>query len=166
MHNKFAELLLLVCNPNKWRTNVLFLRRWYERCLSRNPDAVYTFSNGKPRYDFVVHPGAKPEAIALRPTGADAVKVSKQNGVELSTSVGTVIQWGNIYAYRGNKRTASARRVALHSRAMWWNLMLSYNLKHPLIIDPLVYSTYYGGTGIDEITGRKLDTPGMSWLQG
>ncbi len=153
-------------NPSSWRTNIPSFGKVITRDVYPGIDAVYTFSNGKPRYDFVVHPGAQPDAITLKFTGADAVKVSKQNGVELSTSVGTVIN-GNIYAYQ----EINGREIPVQcSFAQQGDVVKfdvgAYNSKHPLIIDPLVYSTYYGGTGIDEITGMKLDTAGNVVVTG
>jgi len=153
-------------NPSSWRTNIPSFGKVITRDVYPGIDAVYTFSNGKPRYDFVVHPGAEPDAIALKFTGADAVKVSKQNGVELSTSVGTVIN-GNIYAYQeiNGRQLPVACSFAQQGEVVKFDVG-AYNSKHLLIIDPLVYSTYYGGTGIDEITGMKLDTAGNVVVTG
>lgn len=62
-------------------------------------DVVYSFQDDKPRYDFIVHPGANPNDITLRFQGANSVRVNEKNMLQLSTVLGDIVH-GSIYAYQ------------------------------------------------------------------
>lgn len=153
-------------NPGKWRTNVPSFEKVITRDVYRGIDAVYTMQDGKPRYDFIIHPGGNPEDITLRFDGADAVNVSKKNGVELSTVVGNVMN-GNIYAYQvmNGKEVPVQCSFEQHGDVVKFAVE-TYDRERQLIIDPLVYSTYFGGSEMDEVTAIKIDTAGNIVIAG
>ena len=53
-------------------------------------DLKLSLDRGKPRYDLVVNPGAKPSTIAMRYRGADAMSVSHKGELSYRTPFGTV----------------------------------------------------------------------------
>lgn len=152
--------------PRAWRTNIPAFGKVVCSDIYRGIDAVYTLQDGKPRYDFIIHPGGRPEDITLRFTGADAVNVSNKNGVELSTVLGSVVN-GNIYAYQIiNGRQVQVRcSFEQHGDEVKFAVD-TYDRERQLVIDPLVYSTYLGGSGIDEVTAMKVDTAGNVVVTG
>lgn len=125
------------------------------------------FDHGQPRYDLVVAPGARPEQIKIDFKGANGVVVEKER-LALGTQLGQVFQ-GKLFAYQmvnGAKKPVKAEfvsagksQVALH--------VGSYDKSRELIIDPLVYGSYYGGDdGMDEVTGVTSDAAGGTYLTG
>lgn len=153
-------------DPSAWRTNVPAYTRLISEEVYPGIDAVYTFQDGKPRYDFVVKPGANPSNIALRFKGANSVTITEDKGIKLSTVLGAVYN-GNIYAYQkvdGREVKVNCAFVKNGDNVQF--AVGSYDSKKPLVIDPLVYGTYFGGSSNDEITGMKLDKSGNVAIAG
>lgn len=153
-------------DPSAWRTNVPAYTRLISEEVYPGIDAVYTFQDGKPRYDFIVKPGADPSAIAIRFNGANSVTVTEDKGVKLSTVLGAVYN-GHIYAYQkidGREVKVNCAFVK-NGDNVQFNVG-SYDTKKPLVIDPLVYATYYGGTGTDDITGMTIEKSATNVVTG
>ncbi|MBS1561335.1 MAG: SBBP repeat-containing protein [Bacteroidetes bacterium] len=122
-------------------------------------DVVYRTINGKVRYDFDVQPGADASVIAMSWKGANGMQAkdatlrlgtfgSFENGVVIDEL--TAFQQGTStvpcrfdVTRNGNDYTASFKLGA-------------YDRSRPLTIDPIVYSSFYGGDGDDRITGLKI----------
>ena len=150
----------------KWQTGVPVFSKLRSEEVYPGIDVVYSFQDGKPRYDFVVKPGANPSSIALRFNGANSVSVSADKGITLSTKLGDMYN-GNIYAYQ----TINGREMQVPCEFTKQGEEVkftvgNYDKNAPLVIDPLVYSTYFGGSGNDEINGIALDNLGNVVVAG
>jgi hypothetical protein len=153
-------------NPNKWQTNVPTFAKLNGKDIYPGIDVVYSFQEGKPRYDFIVKPNANPSAISLRFNGANSVSVSEDKGITLTTKLGNMYN-GNIYAYQHSE----GREVQIPCRFDIQGEVVKfavgkYDTQKPLVIDPLVYSSYFGGSGNDEINGITLDNFGNVVIAG
>lgn len=119
---------------------------------------VYTES-GRPRYDMVVAPGAAPESIKMRFRGASSVEVDKDGNLVLGTKVGSFEHRG-LFAYQiknGKKEQVPASFVETRENEVSFRLG-SYDKNSDLIIDPIVYGSYYGGDqGLDEVRAVAAD---------
>ena len=153
-------------DKTKWQTGVPVFSKLRSEEVYPGIDVVYSFQAGKPRYDFVVKPGANPSSIALRFNGANNVSVSSDKGITLSTKLGDMYN-GNIYAYQ----TINGREMQVpceftkHGEEVKFSVG-NYDKNAPLVIDPLVYSTYFGGSAADDINGIKLDKTGNVVVAG
>lgn len=112
------------------------------------------FEEGQMRYDMIVAPHADASKIALEFDGADGLRVNGDGDLVLQTSVGDVVQ-GKLYAYqvRNGRRVQVACRFSAKQQKVSFALG-KYDPALPLVIDPLVWGTYLGGTGNDDI--RKI----------
>lgn len=132
-----------------------------------NVDAVAYFDGKAPRYDFVLHPGAKPEDVRFAFKGAN-VKVASAKKLLVETVLGSRYQEG-LFAYQivGGKRVevpVSFKQVGDNKIGF---AVSAYDKSKDLIIDPLVYGTYYGGDqGFDEVRGVAADDSGNVYLTG
>ncbi|HSI73746.1 MAG TPA: hypothetical protein VK934_11280 [Fimbriimonas sp.] len=130
-------------------------------------DARSYFDNGLPRYDLVVAPGANPNQIKLAFKGAD--KVSVQGGeIVLGTKLGAQ-KHGKLFAYQlvnGRKQQVAARFTQSGARTVSFELG-AYDHSKQLVIDPLIYGSYYGGDGgQDEVHAVTSDTKGGVYMTG
>jgi hypothetical protein len=142
-----------------------FRELWY-RGVYRGIDIRVYEDGGRPRYDFVLHPGSSADSISLVFDGAYHVRVTDKT-VHLGTAEGEVLQDG-LYAYQesGNERREVACRFVLRQSGAVGFELGEYDLARPLIIDPLVYSTFIGGTLGDEGYGIALDASGNMYIVG
>ncbi|MBK9248317.1 MAG: SBBP repeat-containing protein [Ignavibacteria bacterium] len=153
-------------DPTAWRSNVPAYTRLISKEVYPGVDAIYTFQDGKPRYDFIVKPGANPASIAIRFNGANAVSVTEDKGVKLSTVLGAVYN-GHIYAYQNlNGREVKVNcSFVKNGENVQFNVG-NYDRNQPLVIDPIVYASYFGGSGNDDITGMAFDKVGNVVITG
>jgi hypothetical protein len=114
---------------------------------------------GKPRFDFIVEPGASPSKIQMKLAGAEAVQI--QNGSELivKTSVGQIRQ-ADLKAFQvieGERVMVPVEYQIVGKDTVGFKVG-AYDRSHDLIIDPLVYGSYYGGdSGFDEVHAVAAD---------
>ena len=132
-----------------------------------NIDAVAYFDGKAPRYDFIVHPGANSEDIRFAFKGA-AAKVVASDKLEVKTVLGDRFQEG-LYAYQtidGKKVSVPVSFKQIDATHIGFNVG-NYDKSKDLVIDPLVYGTYYGGDqGFDEVRGVAADATGNVYLTG
>lgn len=125
----------------------------YSRLIYRNVwhgiDIIYYFQNNDLKYDYVIHPGADPSDVRLSWLGLeDGLKIEGDE-LLLATSVGVmreIIPEAYQRDDRGNRipvevemRLQSESEFGIEVAGKWDN-------ERDLVIDPLVYSTFLGGS--------------------
>ena len=130
---------------SKWAIGV---RRYAEATAQRiypGISARYYYDRGMPRYDLIVAPGADPSAVKMHFQGAKSVAMSPSGALRIGTSVGTIEERG-LYAYQsegGSKKQVACRMVA-EGKSVAFRVS-HYDRSKPLVIDPLVFATFFGG---------------------
>ncbi|MEI7578211.1 MAG: SBBP repeat-containing protein [Armatimonadota bacterium] len=131
-------------------------------------DAIAYFENKTPRYDFIVKPGASPKSINLNFKGASSLKVVDDHRLEIGTVLGSKYQQG-LFAYQmvGSKQVAVPVKFKKIDDTHIGFEVGAYDKTKSLVIDPLVYGTYYGGDrGWDEVRGVAADSLGSVYITG
>lgn len=153
-------------DPAAWITDV----RAYQQVTWPNVydsiDALFYHDAGQLRYDFIVHPGADPTAIRLRFDGATFVRRT-DSSLQIGTAVGFIEQSG-LLAYQivdGLRRVVPCAFIQLSDSSVGFSVA-AYDRTKPLVIDPIIYSTFIGGTGSDDITGLATDAAGSPIVCG
>lgn len=136
--------------------------------IYKGVDAVAYFDGKTPRYDFIVKPGAQPSSIRFSFKGIDAVQVVSPNRLKMNTVLGERFQEG-LFAYQdinGRKVSVPVAFKQIDKSRVGFEVG-AYDQSKPLVIDPLVYGTYYGGdSGFDEVHGVAADSIGNVYLTG
>lgn len=99
------------------------------------------------KYDWILHPGAKPDDIRLNYSFTEGLELI-DGDLHIHTSLETVVEKAP-YAYQviKGKRQEIPCRFVVNGSTVSYQLG-DYAQEHPLIIDPiLVFSTYTGSTG-------------------
>src|SRR5579862_1584543 len=147
-------------NPSQWRTNVPTYAKVKYAGVYPGVDLVYYGTQGgELEYDFVVSPGANPNAIAL---GIDAgqrapLRINSQGNLVVALKTGEVeFHKPVVYQTPSDRLPAANNRQSVESR---YTLDAQnhvrfeygpYDHSRALVIDPvLTYATYVGGTGGD-----------------
>jgi len=136
--------------------------------IYKGVDAIAYFENKTPRYDFIVKPGADVNSINLNFKGASSLKVVDPHRLEVGTVLGAKYQQG-LFAYQmiGGKQVSVPVKFKKIDATHIGFEVGAYDHSKSLVIDPLVYGTYYGGDqGYDEVRGVAADTLGSVYLTG
>ena len=154
-------------DPARWATKVPLYGTVEVQGLYRGIDAVFYLDQGNPRYDLVVAAGADPASIGMKVEGARGVRVGDNGSLRIATALGTVEQRG-LFAYQqiDGRREEVACRFAIGPDGHVGFRVGRYDRTRPLVIDPLVYSTYLGGSGGDQATSIAADSSGTACVVG
>ena len=156
-------------DPAQWRTNVSTYAKVQYRDVHPGIDLVYYGNQQQLEYDFLVAPGADPQAIRLKIEGADGLRVD--NAGDLVVAAGaSEVRWHRpvIYQLQGEARqeVAGGYRVSESGEVSF--AVAAYDAKRSLVIDPtLVYSTFIGdGNAFDIGYGIAVDASGSAYITG
>ncbi|HEY0866693.1 MAG TPA: SBBP repeat-containing protein, partial [Fimbriimonas sp.] len=109
-------------------------------------------ATGGPRYDIVLEPNANLSQIRMRYEGAQNLRVMPDGGVAYDTALGTVREKG-LAAFEIDA-SGSRQAVSVRPRISGGALIYEVPNRDPsktLVIDPLVASTFIGGSTNDEV---------------
>ena len=106
---------------------------------------------------FTVSPGARPEAISVTLTGAEGLKVNAKGELEVGTACGPV-RFTKPVAYQdfGGEQKYVEVAYVVNEETYGFDVG-KYDITRPLIIDPLMASTFTGGTDTDTANSIALD---------
>jgi beta-propeller repeat-containing protein/BACON domain-containing protein/all-beta uncharacterized protein/S-layer family protein len=154
-------------DPSKWRSNVrTYAQVKYEQVYP-GVDLVYYGNQGQLEYDFIVAPGADPNAIKLSYKGVKRLAVNKAGDLILHTAGGHIVQHKPVIYQeleRGRQEVAGNYEVRRNQIGFRVD---DYDHSKPLVIDPvLVYSTYLGGNGNDFGFSIAVDSAGNAYVTG
>jgi len=153
--------------PDKWRTNIATYARVEAKSVYPGIDMVYYGNHSQLEYDFVVAPGAKPQAIRLQFEGAN-IELDGKGDLVLKTAFGEVRQPKPfIYQELAGKRKEVEGRYLLLGKNEVAFALGAYNRSKAVVIDPVLsYSTYLGGEAGDAGAGITVDGAGNAYVTG
>ncbi len=156
-------------DPAKWRTNVpTYAKVKYQQIYS-GIDLVYYGNQRQLEYDFIVAPGADPHRIAFDVRGAKQIRQNAQGDLILILKTSEEeIRWHKPVVYQ--EKQGARHEIAAHYSITNTNRvgfeLAKYDATRPLYIDPLIYSTYLGGSGYESGSGIAVDSGGNAYVTG
>lgn len=147
-------------DPSRWHTGIPTYRQVRYRELYPGIDLLFFGTGGQLEHDFVIAPGADPDAIRLRVHGADALEVEATGDLLLSVDGGQVrLLKPFIYQEVDGARLPIAGGYLLHGEGQFGYQVAAYDPGRPLVIDPVLsYATYLGGSGDESGYDVALDS--------
>jgi hypothetical protein len=154
---------------SKWRRNVpRYAKVGYQGVYPGIDLVFYGTNQRRMEYDFVVAPGADPGAIALGFEGAERLELDSAGDLVVHMAGGEV-RFLKPVVYQeqdGARRTVEGRYTVTSENRVGFKVA-AYDRTKPLIIDPvLAYSTYLGGTDIENGRGLAVDAQGSAYVTG
>lgn len=154
---------------NQWRTGVPHYGKVRYAGIYPEIDLVFYGSKDELEYDFVVSPGADPQAIRLQFEGAGELRINDRGDLTLGgTAARMVHRRPVIYQVdqEGTRRTVDGRYRLSDDNVVSFELD-SYDTTLPLVVDPLVeFATLFGGSGLDIAVAIDIDGEGNLYLAG
>jgi len=157
---------LLGPDPANWRIDIPTWARVRYREAFRGIDLVCHGHRHQLEYDLEVRPGADPQTIALNYGGTRQLKVDATGNLQVRLKQGQLTQPPPV-AYqviRGRRREVPVR-YRVRGRELAFTVS-EYDRTRVLTIDPIVYSTYLGGSVVDEVLGVAVDGSGQVHVAG
>ncbi|MBI5376066.1 MAG: SBBP repeat-containing protein, partial [Candidatus Schekmanbacteria bacterium] len=116
---------------------------------------------------FYVNECGDVEDIKLKFDGAEDISVNENGELEVETELGTV-KFTKPYAYQeiDGQRVEVKAEYLIGSSLSYGFQVASYNRNYPLIIDPLLSSTFIGGDGNDYCHAVALGNSGDLFIAG
>jgi len=154
-------------DPSRWASNVPLYSEVIAKELYPGIDVRYYYEAEGLRYDFIIQPGAQVEEIAITFEGADDVWVDENGELVMLTILGEVRHAGlKAFQEIEGERIAVPGRFHLRGDD---GVGLEVERKEdtePLIIDPLISSTFLGGTDEDVGWSLALDSEDIVYVTG
>jgi len=153
-----------------WHTNIASYSRIRYGTVYPGVDVVYYGRENQLEFDFVLQPGADPHAIRLQFRGARHLGITSEGDLAFDFGNGRMVQKKPLI-YQEDPIAPARReiggRYVLVGRNVVGLRVDGYDRKRPLVIDPtLVFCSYLGGTGADQITAVQLDSQGHLYIAG
>lgn len=164
---------LIGSNPAEWYTGLSTYLEVVYRELWPGVDLVFHGKGTRLKYEFVVQPGARVEAIQLTYRGADNLLLDEVGHLQIKTPLG-VLTDDSPHSYQeiGGTEVRVQTRFSLEQQAngetiYGFALEDSYDPAYPLIIDPsLAFSTFLGGGASDGAFGIAVDASRNAYVTG
>jgi hypothetical protein len=155
-------------DPAKWQTNVPTYAKVQYRDVYPGIDLVYYGNQRQLEYDFVVAPGADPQRIVLDFKGVERLEIDAQGELVMHAAGGALRQHKPvIYQDIDGIRREIAGRYVMKSAHQVGFEVAAYDKTQQLVIDPVLsYSTYLGGSGLEEGWSIAVDTTGSAYVAG
>jgi len=149
-------------DPTRHATYVRRYQEVWVKGVYAGIDMRYYLDGGRLRYDWVVQPGGDPSQIVFGLEGSEKTYIDSEGRLVFMTRFGEV-KLAELRVYQGDREIAG-RFV---ERPGGWGIVVgSYDPTQPLVIDPLVYSTYIGGSSGEEGYAIAVDGSGNAYVTG
>jgi PKD repeat protein len=140
-------------DPSMWRTGARAYSEVVYEGLYPGIDLVYRASSLGIKYEFLVAPWADPSSILVHAEGQDSLGVQDGTTLAIETGAGRLVDDG-LLAYNGDDPSSTVDcSFELTSPVSYVFQIGSRDPSRPLVIDPLLYATYLGGTSSDDVDG-------------
>jgi hypothetical protein len=154
----------MVGRRDQWRGGIANFARIRYQGVYPGIDVVYYGTQNQLEYDFVLAPGANPDAIRVKFRGDVHVSLTPEGDIALESGGSRMLQKAPAIFQDG--RTIQGRYTLLAKNEVGFHLA-RYDRKRALTIDPiLVYTEYIGTSGADQITAMKMAANGLLYVTG
>jgi Beta-propeller repeat len=159
-----ADTNYLVGSRNQWHAGIANYARVRYQSVYPGIDVVYYGNQNRLEYDFVLAPGANPDAIRLNFHGDVQVSLTPGGDLTLDSHGAQVLQKAPVI-YQDNRRIKGRYTLLAHNQVGF--RLDRYRRDRPLVIDPiLVYCAYMGSSGADRVTAMKMGPNGQLYITG
>lgn len=134
-------------DPQRWRKDIPVFNQVRYRSVYPKIDLVYRAEQARVRYEFVLEPGADPDAIRLAFPEARTLALDGAGNLLVVTAGGTIRHTApRIYQLANARPQVVSGGFTLFGNTAGFKIG-AHDATRPLMIDPeIVFASYYGGT--------------------
>ena len=115
---------------------------------------------------FTVKPGGRVATIVIRPEGNSSISIGHHGELIFHSSVGEIAMTAPVaYQETSTGRHEVAVQYVLRTEGYGFRVG-DYDPTLPLVIDPLIASTFVGGSALDSVTALAIDSSGDFVIAG
>ena len=154
-------------DKSRWRTNLPTYMEVSLGEIYQGIDLVLKARGDNVEKVFTVQPGSDPRKIRIRLEGAERLEVGKEGILKVVTSLGEV-SFTKPVAYQeiNGKRKLVEASYCMTGRRTYGFEVGAYDRSRPLVIDPLLASTYLGKSETDIAYALTIDGSGNIYVAG
>lgn len=154
-------------DKSKWAPNVAIYNEVIVEDLYEGISAKYYYDGNSIRYDYIADAGADISQIKMNYEGQDDIKVNNLGELLIQTRFGE-IRHNKIYAYQeiNNQKVEIECKFKQNSESQFSFDLGKYNPDFALVIDPIVWSTFIGGSENDVASSITIDGVGNIYIAG
>ncbi|MFL6194676.1 MAG: SBBP repeat-containing protein [Thermoanaerobaculia bacterium] len=155
-------------DPARWRRGIPSFEKVRYQSLYPGIDLVFYGNPRQLEFDFVLAPGADPDAIRLAIQGQERMEIDGAGDLVLHLGAGEVrLKRPASYQEIGGVRRPVASGWRRTDDGRLGFAVGKHDPSRPLVIDPvLAYSTYLGGSGYDDAYSVAVDPAGNAYVTG
>ena len=155
-------------DSSKWYTDVPNYREIVYENLYDNIDLRYYSNERGLKYDFIVRTGGNPNIITLNYEGARELEIDHIGDLVINTNSGNIID-SELFIFQNFKNEKNKIEGVFNkidSMTYGFEIFSEYDKNENLIIDPLMYSSFIGGSEEDWCFDNEIDSNGYVYLTG
>ncbi len=150
-----------------WITEVDNYRAVLYRDLWDGIDLAYRMTDAGLKYDLIVGPGADVSSIGIKPEGHGSMRLDSTDSLTITTRTGSTIVDSGLEVYYADAPSEALDAAFVIDDAGHFSFSVpERDPSRTLVIDPLVYSTFMGGTGQDSANSVTSDSFGNAYVTG
>jgi hypothetical protein len=154
-------------DPQKWVSGAPSYKKVTYRDLYPGIDLVVSGIEGRMKNEYVVRAGGEPATIRLKYEGAKGLRVNRKGQLEIQAATGMLIEDVPL-SYQitnGQKREVKTEYRIAGDQTVQFQVE-EFRKDTELIIDPLTYSTFLGGSWTDIGYAIAVDGSGNAYVTG
>ncbi|MCK5560899.1 MAG: SBBP repeat-containing protein, partial [Thermoplasmata archaeon] len=157
-------------DSSKWCTDVPNFQEIFYENIYENIDLRYYNTDKGLKYDFIVRPDGDFTDIKMSYEGAQELFVDYNDDLRIQTTLGELID-SELYIYQnldGIKNKIEGNFKIIDSMTYGFEITGKYDSDKVIIVDPLLYSTFVGGSNSDSYGGSwiAIDSIGNAYITG
>jgi PKD repeat protein len=132
-------------------------------------DLLYHAGQAGLKYDIVIHPGADPSLIRMQLEGHTSLSLAESGGLSIGTGLGPgsdIIDSGLDVFYLDDHSEKVRAEFVLIDDSTYSFALGPRDRSRAIVIDPMMFSTFLGGSGTDQCMDVATDAEGCTYVVG